>query len=127
MKLRTLLLVLLLIILPIKNLSAQQSNNTNQTTNNELGIDLTRSYSADEVLEIVNIILEEADAEIESAYEKGYKQGVLDYAPKVAYWKTLYEEQEKNSLQNYITVGSISFGLGFLIGGLTGYFIQIKF
>ncbi len=107
-------------------LSAQTSQKSKKNLENELGIDLTKTYSGDEVNEIISIILDEADNSIEAAYKEGYKQATIELKPEVEYWKTLYEKQKENKLSDYITCISISFASGFIAGGFSGYSIGIK-
>lgn len=79
-----------------------------------------------EVQELIDIILEEADIVIKESYEEGYKQATLELKPDVEYWKFKYESLEKNNLKQSITIGSISFGIGLLIGTVSGLCISIK-
>ena len=50
-----------------------------------------RNYTGQEVQELLDIVVEEAEKSITEAYNAGYKQGVLEYKPDVAYWKTQAE------------------------------------
>ena len=122
---KNLLMILLLTVLTL-TLSAQTSNENRKNSDNDLGIDSTKTYTGQEVLEIVNIILEEADASIDKAYKEGYKQATVELEPEVVYWKTLYEEREKNTFNTNLKFGLIGFGSGFLIGGITGFAIRIN-
>lgn len=64
---------------------------------------------------------EETDKSIEQAYNKGYKQGLLEYAPQVEYYKTKYESEEELKLQKLFSY----FGLGLFIGTLaTGLYLS---
>lgn len=127
------ILLNLLIIIPI---FSQESKNYNQIVRTEFGIDLNKNYSGEDVADIIAICLEEKDIAIEEAYAEGYKQGVLEYAPDVEYFKkqtellnrnneilkdTIHDIRKNNSVEN-ITC----FGLGFLSGGITGGLITLK-
>jgi hypothetical protein len=122
---RSLQVILLLIVLtPI--LSAQTLNENKKNSENELGIDLTRTYTGQEVQQIIDIILEEADASIDSAYKEGYKQATVELKPDVEYWKTLYELDHKNSFSDALKFTLIGFGSGLLLGGFSGIVVGIK-
>ena len=122
---KNLLMILLLTVLTL-TLSAQTSEGNKKNSDNELGIDLTRTYTGAEVLEMLNIVLEEADESIDKAYKEGYKQATVELEPEVVYWKTLYEERKKNIFSTNLKFGLICFGSGFLIGGVTGFCIRVN-
>ena len=48
------------------------------------GIESKPSYTQAELETIVGIFFEETESGIERAFNEGYKQGVLEYAPKAA-------------------------------------------
>ena len=48
------------------------------------GIESKPSYTEAELETILNIFFEETESGIEKAFNEGYKQGVLEYAPKAA-------------------------------------------
>lgn len=122
---RSLQVILLLIVLtPI--LSAQTLNENKKNFENELGIDLTRTYTGQEIQQIIDIILEEADASIDSAYKEGYKQATVELKPEVEFWKTLYETNKKNSFSEALKYALLGFGSGFLVGGFSGVYIGLK-
>lgn len=122
---RNLQVILLLIVLtPI--LSAQTLNENKKNSENELGIDLTRTYTGQEVQQIIDIILEEADTSIDSAYKEGYKQATVELKPEVEFWKTLYETNKKNSFSEALKYALLGFGSGFLVGGFSGVYIGLK-
>ena len=120
---------LLMILLPIALtliLSAQTSNENKKNSENELGIDLTRTYQGTEVQAIIDIILEEADKSIDKAYKEGYKQATVELQPEVEYWKTMYDTRKKNSFTDNLKFSLIGFGSGLLLGGYAGITIGIK-
>lgn len=77
-----------------------------------------------EVKQIINIILEEADIQIESAYKNGYKQGVIDYQPDVTYYQNLYADLQNKNKKSKINAILKSVGLGFVFGIITSYLIK---
>lgn len=79
---------------------------------------MKESYSADEVKEIINIIVDEADDSIEDAYKEGYKQSQVELQPEVEYWKTK-AEATRSSFQNSVYSGALGFGLGVIVTSVT--------
>jgi hypothetical protein len=107
-------------------LSAQTSNKNNKNLENELGIDLTRTYTGQEVQQIIDIIFEEADVSIDNAYKQGYKQATVELQPQIEYWRTLYETNKNNSFSETLKFTLIGLGSGILIGCFSGICIGIK-
>ncbi len=120
MKLKILPLLMLLLTVPIKMMSAQQSATNNQILENELGIDLTKTYSANDVIELCSIILEEADISIKNAYNEGYKQAVLEYKPQLTLTKNNYAKLKNNNVKYIVISGSAGITVGFISGLLVG-------
>ena len=120
------LLMILLPIVLILTLSAQTLNENKKNSENELGIDLTKTYQGTEVQAIIDIILEEADKSIDKAYKEGYKQATVELQPEVEYWKTMYNERKKNSFSDNLKFTLIGFGSGLLLGGYAGVTIGMK-
>lgn len=78
------LLIVLISLLMLNSLQAQSETNKN-SSNNALGILLTKnSYSKEEVNQIINIMSDEANRQIESAYQNGFKAAMLVYVPDSA-------------------------------------------
>ena len=117
-------MILLLIVLT-PTLSAQTLNENKKNSENELGIDLTRTYTGQEVQQIIDIILEEADASIDAAYKEGYKQATVELKPDVEYWKTMYETSKKNNFSEVLKFTLIGFGSGLILGTYSGVVIGI--
>lgn len=121
---------LLMILLPIAltlTLSTQTLKESKKNLDNDLGIDLTKTYKGNEVQQIIDIILEEADLGIESAYKEGYKQATVELQPQIEYWKTLFQENQilyqKEKLQYNLTF----LGAGLIVGsGITGIIFSLK-
>ena len=122
---KNLLMILLPIVLTL-TLSAQTSNENKKTLDNDLGIDLTKTYQGTEVQAIIDIILEEADLSIKKAYKEGYKQANIELLPEIEYWKTLYESRKNSSLSECLKYSLIGFSSGLLLGGFTGFTIGIR-
>lgn len=120
MKLKILPLLMLLLTVPIKMMSAQQSATNNQILENELGIDLTKTYSATDVIELCSIILEEADVSIKNAYNEGYKQAVLEYKPQLTLTENNYAKLKNNNVKYIVISGSAGIAVGFISGLLVG-------
>lgn len=66
------------------------------------------------------IVLEEADASIESAFNEGYKQAAVEFKPEAEYWKQKYESVKKESWRNNLKYTLCGFGLGFGFGSAGG-------
>lgn len=126
MNLKKNLQVILLLIVLTPILSAQTLNENKKNSENELGIDLTRTYTGKEVQQIIDIILEEADVSIDSAYKEGYKQATVELKPDVEYWKTMYETSKKNSFSEALKYTIIGLGTGLILGSYTGVVIGIQ-
>ena len=125
MNLKKNLLMILLLIVLTPTLSAQTLNENKKNSENELGIDLTRTYTGQEVQQIIDIILEEADASIDAAYKEGYKQATVELKPDVEYWKTMYETSKKNNFSEALKFTLIGFGSGLILGSYSGVVIGI--
>ena len=111
---------MLLLTVPIKMMSAQQSATNNQILENELGIDLTKTYSATDVIELCSIILEEADISIKNAYDEGYKQAVLEYKPQLTLTENNYAKLKNSNVKYIVISGSAGIAVGFISGLLVG-------
>lgn len=94
MKFKTPTLALLFLTLAIQATSPQQGTKSNATSASEYGIDLQRKYGGSEVLALIQIVTEEAEASIEAAFNEGYKQGVLAWKPEADYWKAKAENSD---------------------------------
>lgn len=126
MNLKTKLLMILLPIVLTLTLSAQTSNSNKTNSENELGIDLNKSYSGQEVQTIIDIILEESDKSIDTAYKEGYKQATVELLPQVEYWKSLYNDKKTYVFSDCITYALIGFSSGIVLGGGAGFYLGMK-
>ena len=121
--------VILLLLPLVLTLYAEKSNPLPNVSGSKFGIDLTRNYTGQEVQELLDIVVEEAEKSITEAYNAGYKQGVLEYKPNVAYWKTQAEgfetllkaERRKKWLWS---LGGVSIGLAGGVG--IGIALQLR-
>ena len=57
------------------------------------------TYSKEEVEKIVSIFESELITAIDSAYNEGYKQGLLEVAPDYSFYKTMAEEVQVQNAQ----------------------------
>lgn len=126
MNLKKKLLMILLPIVLILTLSAQTSNENKKHLDNDLGIDLKKSYQGTEVQAIIDIILEEADNSIDAAYKEGYKQATVELEPEVEYWKAMYNTRRKNSFSDNLKCSLLGFSAGLLLGGYAGITIGVR-
>lgn len=78
-------------------LTAQTSPVLKKNIKTEYGLESNRSYSSDEVAELLAIAEEEAEVSIKEAYAEGYKAGVLEYAPENARLEALNKSLEKDA------------------------------
>lgn len=101
-------------------------NEKKNNSENEFGIDLNKNYSGAEVLELIEIVMEEAEKSITQSYQEGYKQGVLEYKPDMEYYKMLYEsikDQNKKTLwQNNL----LSLSIGLIAGTYGGFLLTTQ-
>ena len=118
--------MLLLLTALTLTLSAQTSGENRKSLDNDLGLDLTRTYSGTEVQAIIDIILEEADKSIDEAYKEGYKQATIELQPEIDYWKKMYDIRKSNTFNDNLKFTLIGFSSGIVIGTYTGLNIGLK-
>ena len=116
MKLKKLMPMLLFLTVLINPIFNQESTTKKKTLEKELGIDLSKNYSGDEVFELLSIVIEEADSSIESAYQEGYKQATLELQPIIVELQLQLDANKTKSFDFNITLFSISFGVGLITG-----------
>jgi hypothetical protein len=97
MKYKKLMLLSFLLVLPTLHLTAQQSQTNSSGSENVFGIDLNRTYSGNEVLDLLTIMDEEAEASITSAYNEGYKAGILEYKPEAVRLQSVNESLQADA------------------------------
>lgn len=120
MKLKALLLTLLFLTLTTQTSFAQKNTKSETIFENEYGIDLDRSYTGSELLELIQIVEQEAEQAIDKAFNEGYKQGLLSAAPDAEYWRTKatkYESEIIRLKKNKWLYALGGFGAGFIAGG----------
>lgn len=83
-KLKRLPALLLLLLAAMQMSFSEQKTQSKKMPLAAFGIESKPSYTQAELETILNIFFEETDSGIERAFNEGYKQGVLEYAPKAA-------------------------------------------
>lgn len=126
MNLKKNLLLILLITVLTMTLSAQTSKTNSRNLENDLGIDLTKTYTGTEVQALIDVILEESDISIQNAYQEGYKQATVELQPEVEYYKELYKLQKKQTISDKVKFSLIGFSAGLLLGNCTGLAIGLN-
>lgn len=129
MKLKALLLPTLFLTLATQASFAQSKTESNRTFGNEYGIDLTKNYTGSEVLEVIQIVEQEAEQAIEKAFNEGYKQGLLAAAPDAEYWRVKSARYEAEVLRLKKEKWLYAFGglgAGLLVGGGFGFTIRLQ-
>ncbi len=119
MRLKALLLTLLFLTLATQTSFAQKKTESSQSSESEYGIDLTRNYTGSEVLELIQIVEQEAELAIDKAFDEGYKQGLLAGVPEAEYWKVRSENLESEITRLKRDRWLFAFG-GFGAGLITG-------
>ena len=94
-KSRTLLLLSLLLIPAMRTLYAESGNPSPSVSGTRFNLESSKSYTAKEVQELLDVVIEEAEKSIAEAYNAGYKQGVLEFKPEVSYWKAEAENYKR--------------------------------
>ena len=94
-KSRTLLLLSLLLIPATQTLYAESGNPSPSVSGTRFNLESSKNYTAKEVQEVLDIVIEEAEKSITEAYNAGYKQGVLEFKPEVSYWQTEAENYKR--------------------------------
>lgn len=129
-KLKVLLLLIWWIWLPTQMLYSENETQLQNALDKNYGIDLNRSYTGQEVQELISIVIQEAEKAINESYNAGYKQGVLAYKPDVEYWKTKalgFEAELKKQKRDKWFWGLGGFGIGFLGGMGLDFGIRLSF
>ena len=98
MKSRMLLLMSLLLLPATQTLSAESGNPSPSVSGTRFNLESSKNYTAKEVQEILEIVIQEAEKSITEAYNAGYKQGVLEFKPEVSYWQTEAENYKRQYL-----------------------------
>ena len=91
------------------------------------GIESKPSYTQAELETIVGIFFEETESGIERAFNEGYKQGVLEYAPQAAGLEAIRKDlqAECRKIKARRVVQDVGIGLGcFAAGFLTSELIK---
>ena len=96
----------------------------------KFNLDSTKSYTAKEVQEALEVVINEAEKSITEAYNAGYKQGVLEFKPEVSYWQTEAESYKRQYLLErrkklQWTLGGA--GLGFISGAALTLTLRLRY
>lgn len=83
----------------------------------------SRTYSADEVTEIVASVQDTAKEHIQIAWEDGYKAGALEFSPESERLKAEVSALKKKQLKRKITT-PIYIISGAVVGFCTGYIFK---
>lgn len=94
-KSRILLLMSLLLLPATQTLYAESGNPSPSVSGMKFSLESSKNYTAKEVQEILDVVIEEAEKSITEAYDAGYKQGVLEFKPEVSYWKAEAENYKR--------------------------------
>lgn len=131
LKKQTLILFLTMLIIPMSY--TQTLTESQIQLAQTYGIELTTSYSPQALIEILEIIDQELEAGIKTAYEQGYKAAVKEWQPKaIAYQteleilKSEYEQTKKAHKKELFNFSLISGFSGLVIGNVSGILIGIK-
>jgi predicted membrane protein len=114
--------ILLMLALAPKNLSAQE---TNQSTSSLLSLEISsdKFYSGETVKTLLDAVGSVAKDKITTAFNEGYKQGLLDAYPDAIYWQNLAVSMtaaaKKSATLDWGTTALIS-GVSFIIGVFVG-------
>ena len=116
LKLKT-LLMLLAVLISTMPLWAESSKNLETKP-----INTSRTYSAEQVIELVEEIAADAEDAIAESYAEGYKAATLEFLPEIEYQKALNERLQKESLaiekahrKGRWTAGLIGAGAGVVV------------
>lgn len=119
---------MLLLLLAATQMSfAEQERQSKKIPLAAFGIESKPSYTEAELEAIVGIFFEETESGIEKAFNEGYKQGVLEYAPKAAGLEAVKEnlQAECRKIKARRVVQDVGIGLGcFAAGFMTSELIK---
>lgn len=123
------MLPMLLLCLAVTVNPSAQPQRKKLSSENEFGIDLERTYSGNEVDEMLSVMAEETDRAIEESYAEGFKAAALRYAPETAYFSDINEnlaaENESLSRQYSRSVPAWHVPLWTCAGLLLGYGLRL--
>lgn len=128
--LKTLLPVSLLILLAMQTSYAESGSRLQSALEPKYGIDLTKSYTGREVLELIDIVVEESEKSITESFNAGYKKGILEFKPDAEYWKVKasgFEKELRRQRRDRWLYGLGGFTLGFIGGAGLGFGVRIKY
>lgn len=121
-KLKRLTALLLLLLATMQMSFSEQKTQSKKIPLAAFGIESKPNYTQAELETILNIFFEETDSGIERAFNEGYKQGVLEYAPQAAGLEAIRKDlqAECRKIKARRVVQDAGIGLGcFAAGFLT--------
>ena len=129
-KSKILLLASLLLMLQTLPIYSESGNPLPSDFEAKFGIDLTKNYTGKEVLALIDIVMQEAEAAITESYNAGYKQGVLAFKPEAEYWKAKaegFETELHKAKMKYWLWGLGGVSIGFAGGMGVGIGINLRY
>lgn len=120
MKLKTPLLIVLLLISPMLNALPVSGQDSVKDSANVYGIEPGTSYPGILVLELVTDLENEASQVVSEAFNEGFKEGLKRAAPEAEYWKSQFEKAQADKLPWWVVpaIGLVSAVAGVLGGVL---------
>ena len=121
-KLKRLTALLLLLLATMQMSFSEQKTQSKKIPLAAFGIESKPNYTQAELETILNIFFEETDSGIERAFNEGYQQGVLEYAPQAAGLEAIRKDlqAECRKIKARRVVQDAGIGLGcFAAGFLT--------
>lgn len=118
MRLRKLLpLILSIALLGPMSLPAQETSLPPDSLT-QYGLESGKSYPAELVAELLDAAVAEGQIAVKNAYNEGYKAGLLDAAPGMAYWQEIAKEYQAAAKPQGPTWGAVILSgfVGLLIG-----------
>ena len=119
-----------LLVLLTQSAMTQSSKNLKTDIKSEYGLESGRSYNAEEVVALLAIAEEEAEASIQQAYAEGYKAGLLEAAPESARLAVLNEQLKaealrcQTQLETQKQLNRVLVPLYIVLGGAAGFAIR---
>lgn len=113
--------ILLISLATLENINAKSKNIV--TDSEKTLLTSSRTYSADEVTEIVASVQNTAEEHIQLAWEDGYKAGALEFSPESERLKAEVSALKKKQLKRKITT-PIYIISGAVVGFCTGYIFK---
>lgn len=110
-------LILCLSLLGPMSLPAQETSLPPDSLT-QYGLESGKSYPANLIAELLDAAVAEGQIAVKNAYNEGYKAGLLDAAPGMAYWQEIAKEYQAAAKDRGPTWGTVALSgiIGLLIG-----------